>query len=444
MSSTFSSLNHAAIKDRLESLLPPSLLQKISFQAERLARYSWEYGTVFHAFLQLYDPELSIFNNSQHLQAKLGFNYQNDNNTSIPRDVRALKYIRPFINTSEETCEELFYDPDGAAGDPPSLGIAACMIGGEEYMKAVDRQLNFLLTKVPRWSESEHMRDTGQGRGGAISHRKNVAELWADSVFMVPPFLAYAGAMKGDITLAKEAVNQIKAYREVLLRRSDAVRTGNGERESEGSSKGWMHIVGPENEDLEFWSTGCGWVALGIAFVAAILRKWPVNSAPSVPADFVSILIRYGEEIIDGIISIDKAINALPKHDTETWNQKDEALLRNYIDDPSWFPEVAGTASIVAAVYRMAFLISLHLDCNLSLHRYREWAEEKYRAISLNCIDQQTGLVTPVVNALNHRDRTPLASGTAEAQCFVLMMEAARRDYYRFEAMRQGRLLESN
>jgi hypothetical protein len=454
------------------SLIPLSLLHKISLKAENLATHSWEHGTVFHALLQLYDPDLSIFSDTFDLNVPVKEEGGGSNlgaaaggGTSDDDGVRALKYIKPFINTSADKCEELFYEPNGGAGDPASLGIAALMIGfgfgyaetgigrigqalqvteDDVYVRAVERQVEFLLTKVPRWKGDEEFEGKEPGlRGyGAISHRKNVAELWADFVFMAPPFLAFAGAIKRDITLAREAVKQITAYREVLLHRSALIKAGGKEEDGYGqgqdTAKAWMHIIGPENQDLGFWSTSNGWAALGIASVIAILQKWPGDSGvnnPAVIAEDMSTLTSLAGELIDGVICLDRAVNALPKQDTTSWDPKDEVLLRNYIDDQSWFPEVAGTAAIAAAIYRMAALgRSLHFASYDPLGRqYLEWAEEKYRAIALNYIDHETGLVTPVVNALNHLDRTALSSGTAEAQCFVLMMEAARRGFYTFE-----------
>jgi rhamnogalacturonyl hydrolase YesR len=59
---------------------------------------------------------------------------------------------------------------------------------------------------------------------------------------MVPPFLAYYGALSHNQTLVLEAYNQIKLYRSHLR---------------DGQTGLWKHIVlGGEGEDPGFWATG--------------------------------------------------------------------------------------------------------------------------------------------------------------------------------------------
>ena len=61
--------------------------------------------------------------------------------------------------------------------DPCSIGVAAELIGvtDEAYAKATVRQAESVLEKAPRWSN------------GAISHRYDVTELWADNSMSSPP-----------------------------------------------------------------------------------------------------------------------------------------------------------------------------------------------------------------------------------------------------------------
>lgn len=67
--------------------------------------------------------------------------------------------------------------------------------------------------------------------------------LRADSVYMVPPFLAYYGALKDGnekSDLIKEAVNQIRLYRAAL-------------RDDGGL---WRHVTFGSWEDDTHWATG--------------------------------------------------------------------------------------------------------------------------------------------------------------------------------------------
>jgi rhamnogalacturonyl hydrolase YesR len=98
----------------------------------------------------------------------------------------------------------------GSAGDPASLGIPAAMIGISipEYEEATQRQIHVLLEQ------------TARRENDAISHRTKNAELWSDSIYMVPPFLAYIACMRRDANLLIEAARQCILYRDVLLSNS--------------------------------------------------------------------------------------------------------------------------------------------------------------------------------------------------------------------------------
>ena len=58
---------------------------------------------------------------------------------------------------------------------------------------------------------------------------------------MVPPFLAYYGALTGNSSLLYEAYNQISLYRNYL---------------SDPTTGLWRHIVLGTNQDSGFWATG--------------------------------------------------------------------------------------------------------------------------------------------------------------------------------------------
>lgn len=68
--------------------------------------------------------------------------------------------------------------PDSAVGDPASLGVAALLLGVSDirYTSAAQRQADYILNQAPRWVN------------GAISHRSDVAEIWADNMAMSFPF----------------------------------------------------------------------------------------------------------------------------------------------------------------------------------------------------------------------------------------------------------------
>jgi len=269
-----------------------------------------------------------------------------------------------------------------AAGDPSSLGIPALLISTSDhsYLTAARRQASFLLSHIPRTSK------------GAISHRYDVAEAWSDFVYMVPPFLSYLSVSTGDINYLCTALTQIYIYRDELCIK-------------EGQHRGqWRHIIGPQNQDEGAWATGCGWAGMGMARVLATMTKWKTTRGWE---DEQARLKGYILELLNGAL-------ASPRDPANK-------LLRNYLNDETYSGEVAGTALLAATVYRMAVLVPEFGG------EYLTWADESRGAVE-KCIDKD-GLVAPVVNPLNHRQRIPLDGGSPEGQCFVAIMLAAYHDY---------------
>ncbi|KAL1836834.1 hypothetical protein VTK73DRAFT_4913 [Phialemonium thermophilum] len=130
----------------------------------RLASHSWEWGTAAEALLELYNPELSVFGSNPFPDGKV---------PHADPAVVALAFAGQFIELGRQTLV-----PDGAVGDPASLGVSAILLGqtAGAYLDAADSQADYLLHQAPKFSN------------GAISQRGDVAELWADFMFMAPPF----------------------------------------------------------------------------------------------------------------------------------------------------------------------------------------------------------------------------------------------------------------
>ncbi|KAL1966900.1 hypothetical protein VTN77DRAFT_3644 [Rasamsonia byssochlamydoides] len=341
------------------------IILKVAEQAKVLASHSWEYGTLAEALLELHGPEMSVFGRSPF------------SGTCCGDDIAALAYGRRYIRTASDT----LVDGEGSSGDPASLGVTALLLGQQDksYLDAADRQANVLLHQTPRFSN------------GAISHRETVAELWSDSIYMVPPFLAYYGKVTNKPEIVKEAIHQCKLYHDILADKTTGL---------------WRHVVGPENEDHGFWSTGIGWAAAGMTRVLATLAQDEQSSKEQQQE-----LTRYIKELIDGVIHAGRG----EKH-----------LIRNYVTEPSSFDENAGTAALASAVFRLAVLCPDVFGADADV-RYIQWALESREAV-LRHVDPDTGIVFPVVNPMDSKDPRP-ARASAEAQCFVILMYAAHRGW---------------
>ncbi|KAF2647644.1 Six-hairpin glycosidase [Lophiostoma macrostomum CBS 122681] len=349
-------------------MVSPQVISTVLAKAIEVATHSWEYGTVTEALLEWNNSSLSIWNNPFP-------------SGQIPTldvdDVQALEYVKSHIDTGSDTLA----NGDGAAGDPASLGIPALIIGqsNQAYSSAAARQADHLLNVVPRWSN------------GAISQREAYPEPWADFIYMAPPFLAYYAISTSDVELLKEAANQCKLY-------SDILQTDSGL---------WLHIVGSEDHtnDRALWSTGNAWAVAGMSRVLATMRKSGYNGETG---DEQSTLIDLIKGIIDGARSQDV---------------DNSGLLRNYLNDSSWFGEISGTSLIASAVFRMAVL-----EPEIFGGAYIDWAVRKMNVVDSK-IDEGSGILSPAINPLDWHDRTPFTSGSPEGQSFVVLLHAAYRDW---------------
>lgn len=123
-----------------------------------------------------------------------------------------------------------------------------------------------------------------QSPTGAISHRADQSQYWADFIFMVPPYLAYYGQMTNNKTLLEEAVTQISLYRDYLRREPLGL---------------WAHIQGGQgNLDPGLWATGNAWAAYGMLRVHATIQRgrWADEMG-----DEMGRLRAWVGEIMDGV-----------------------------------------------------------------------------------------------------------------------------------------------
>ncbi|KAK6544755.1 hypothetical protein TWF694_001439 [Orbilia ellipsospora] len=320
---------------------------------------SWEWGTTAEALLELYNPQLSVFGSDPFPNGKI---------PSADPGITALAYARAFISTASQTLV-----PNSAVGDPASLGVSSILLGqtSSVYIGAASRQADYILNQVPKWSN------------GAISHRPDVAEIWADFTAMAPPFLAYWAVQQNDAGLMATVVAQCGLQRAVL---------------QAGSS--WQHIIGPQSQDTGLWSTGNGWACYGMVRVLHTLQKWPGSSGMTSQAGQLKGWIK---EILDGAM------------------QSGSGLLTNYLKDGSWFGEVSGTALLTACAYRMAVN-----DPGTFGQAYITWADTNRKAIATH--QGSSGIFSPTVNPYNWKDRTQFTSGSPEGQAFTVYMYTAFRD----------------
>ena len=130
---------------------------------------------------------------------------------------------------------------------------------------------------------------------GAISQRFEDAQAWSDFVYMVPPFLAYAGVVQDNLSLTIQAYTQVKLYRDILRNSTTNL---------------WYHILEGPFSDARFFGTGNAWVLAGILRVyATLLHSQFADQLGSELAD----LAVWGNELISGtfpFVNVSVAFNA--------------------------------------------------------------------------------------------------------------------------------------
>ncbi|KAK7060209.1 hypothetical protein VNI00_000974 [Paramarasmius palmivorus] len=338
----------------------------------QVANASWERGTAAQGLLELDWPALTVFhNNSIPPPSKL-------NATSQPTEV--LKIVNETLAFKKSDSLALV-DGDGSAADPASLGVSFLLanwtrtnLSYTAYSDAAGKQLDYLLNHVSR-SDS-----------GAISHRADETQLWADFMYMVPPFIAYYGALQGKngADLLQIAYTQSSLYR-------DALRDENGL---------WRHVTLGSWQDNTHWATGNAWAAAGMYRVLQTIEH------SSVAKNFTSHrsnLTDWVQEII-----------------SSAWRyQAEDGALLNVIDNSTSFVDTSATALLASVTYRMAIYTN---DTT-----YVENAEKALALVKDN-VDEE-GWLQQTVDPYTFSTPSKAGSHSPEGQAFVLMLHAAWRDY---------------
>ncbi|KAF5383001.1 hypothetical protein D9615_004847 [Tricholomella constricta] len=357
-------------------------IQKVAALAESRPSHSWEYGAAAQALLELHNASLSVFGDTP-------FPVQ-----CVDKDeVKALAYAASKITLGEGV--DSLSDSAGAVGDPASLGVSAVMLGKREpqYAQASRDTADFMMDSAPRFFN------------GAISQRVSQSELWADFMYMVPPFLAYYGADTSNETLLFESVKQCGYYRQVLQANTTMAHKGV-----------WEHIIGPESQDTGLWSTGNAWAAAGMVRVLATITKAPIAQAAVWRQDAIDDLTCWIMEILNGTMT----------------SSFDDDLVRNYVDDEDpnahGFGEISGSSLLASVAYRMAVLQPQ--ACGDDYVRWADGVRGVLAGEDKNGLPHITeeGIATPAVNPLEWKDKKPCTTGSPEGQAFVVLMYTAWRD----------------
>jgi len=255
--------------------------------------------------------------------------------------------------------------PDPCVTDPAAAGeaviFAALQTGEPRLSEGAERMLDYLLERAPRSAD------------GVLLHLepRPEAEMWIDSMYMAPPFLALAGH-------PGEALRQIRGLRRRLWLEGQGLFA---HRYSE--SRGRL-------ERAAAWGVGNGWAAAG-------MLRTLLHLPGGLRAEREELAALVGQ-VLEGCLS----------------HRRPDGLFHDVVDDPDTFVETNLAQMLAATIYRgaAAGVVPRPLLAEA----------ERMRAAALARVDKD-GLVQGVCGS-------PLFDrpGTAvEGQAFFLMMEAARR-----------------
>ena len=309
-----------------------NLLEKAKIAMLCMQRASWEQGVASQAMIELGEKDIVV------LMAK-----------------------EAVLRRKDDGRLAMLYT-ENAVTDPGANGAAILyaykVTGDKNFKDAAESLYKYLKDMAPRTEN------------GAICHVTSGREIWSDSMFMAPPFLA----LMGDFA---EAIRQVDCYRRYLWNKD---------------KKLFAHMWDDEKKIFKrqvCWGGGNGWCAAGMAQI--------IDTLPKDREDDRKKLIGYMEELLAGCISF----------------MRPDGLFHDVVDDTNTFVETNLSQMLAYSIYK-------GIKSGWLKDSYLESAD-KMRAGSHAKVDEY-GVVQGACSSPSF-DRS---SGTStEAQAFLLMMEAA-------------------
>jgi unsaturated rhamnogalacturonyl hydrolase len=310
------------------------MITRVSQALLTMQRYSWEQGVAAQAFLELGEINIAIL---------------------LARD--AVHRQDPDGRLAVMHENEGVTDP---AANGEALFVAAKITGEAMLQSALNAMLNYLLNIAPRASD------------GTLFHIVSAKEVWIDSMYMAPPFLAVVGQ-------ADEAMRQIRGIKKRLW---------------DPKAKLYAHIWDENQQVLKraaYWGVGNGWAAAGIT---RVIRALPESFTREKKE-----LVLHLQEILDGCLAC----------------QRQDGLFHDVLNQPDTFIETNVAQMLSYSIYR-------GIAGGWLSPEYKERADIMRTAVHQRV--DGSGFVQGVCGAPTF-DR----AGTApEGQAFFMLMEAAWKE----------------
>lgn len=308
-----------------------SLLPRVKQALLAMQRHSWEQGVAAQAFLESGDDDIVV----------------------VMAHEAALRQL-PDGRLAMVGGADAVTDPS-ANGEP--VLHAARLTGDRNLREAAERQLDWLLGLAPRTPD------------GVLHHVLDKPQVWVDSFYMAPPFLAVAGH-------PDEAVRQVEGFRRLLW---------------DPKARLYAHIWDEARNGFAragHWGVGNGWAAAGLVRVIAAL--------PEDMDDDRRRLTGYLRDGIDGCLA----------------HIRPDGLFHDIVDDPAAFVETNLSQMLAYSIYRA-------VDAG--------WLPEPYLASADRMRDAARGQVDRygLVRGVCGAPRFDRPGTAPEGQAFFILMEAA-------------------
>jgi len=310
------------------------VVEKVRMAMLSMQRHAWEQGVAMQALLEWGD-----------------------------RDMVVMMAREAVLRISPDGRLGQVWDNHGVT-DPGSNGegvIFAAKATDDPALKSgADRMLEYFLKTAPRTKD------------GTFHHIDDKPQVWIDSMYMAPPFLAVAGA-------PAEAVSQVEGMRRLLWNKSAGL---------------FSHIWDDDKKAFEraaFWGVGNGWAAAGMT---RVLRALP----ESLRAERKR-LVGYIREVLDGCLE----------------HRRPDGLFHDVVDKPETFIETNLSQMLSYTIFR-------GVKGGWVPKSFLKDAEIMRKAARAKVDD--LGYVRDVCGSPTFEK-----PGTAtEGQAFFILMEAAARD----------------
>jgi len=311
-------------------------LDKVKRMALCMQRHSWEQGCLAQAFLESGDERETV-----------------------------LLAMEALLRQTDDGRAAMIGTPS-AVTDPCSVGEALLFA----YHRTGDELFQTSCERLRKWA----LCDAPRNERGIVYHIADANEIWADSFYMLPPFLASVGEYD-------EAIKQVEGYWDCLFNDRGGLLFHKWDQDKEDFSRGVL------------WGEGNGWAIAGMSRIIAMLPETHQKEKESL-IEKTKTLIFHSLQYI-----------------------RQDYFFHDIVNDSSTCVENGFSQLLAYGIYRGVtdgWLDGKTIDMADHIYEAMQQKVDQYGLVQDVC-SAKSGFVTPGPNA--------------EGQAFFILMCAARKKY---------------